>query len=190
VGRTDSTVQSRVYHSAASFCFLRASSKRARAESVAASNPPAHLPPAPFDSLATLVVLPSTQTMDSPVRETEPMALDEPPRSRSRSRTPYSHHSRSPSPMGRRRSDDRDGHVRSPKYRSRSYSRGRTASRTPSRSRTRSRSDSRGRSYSRDGTHSRSRTRSESPLEKSSTKASMPISSKYPACSSCNNSVD
>ncbi|KAK3290283.1 uncharacterized protein B0H64DRAFT_62019 [Chaetomium fimeti] len=108
--------------------------------------------------------------MDSPVRESELMALDEP--SRSRSRTPNSPRSRSPSPaMGRRRSNDRDGHARSParddKYRSRSYSRGRTTSRTPSRSRTRSRSDSRGRSYSRDETRSRSRTRSESPLAKS-----------------------
>lgn len=112
--------------------------------------------------------------MDSPVRESEPMALDD--QSRSRSRTPHSRRTRSPSQsVDRRRSDDRGDRSPGRNGRYRSRSRGRTLSRTPSRSRsrsrtrsrTRSRSDSRGRSYSREGGRSRSRTRSLTPPAKS-----------------------
>ncbi|KAL2192599.1 hypothetical protein P885DRAFT_82058 [Corynascus similis CBS 632.67] len=112
--------------------------------------------------------------MESSARANEDIVLDDVPRSRSR--TPRSQPSRSPSPsMERRRFSDRDGNGRSParngRYRSRS--RGRSTSRSPSRSRTpswsrsRSRSYSRGRSYSRDGSRSRSRSRSETPPARS-----------------------
>ncbi|KAL2134981.1 hypothetical protein VTI74DRAFT_10208 [Chaetomium olivicolor] len=99
--------------------------------------------------------------MDSPTRASDPMAVDDRPRSRSRSRsrTPRSQYSRSPS-MDRRRSYDRDARspARNGRHRSRSHSRGRSVSRTPSRSRGRSRT----RSYSRDRSYSRSRSRSRS----------------------------
>ncbi|KAJ4298355.1 hypothetical protein N0V88_003384 [Collariella sp. IMI 366227] len=111
--------------------------------------------------------------MDSPTRASDPMAVDDRPKSlsRDRSHTPRSHYSRSPS-MDRRPSNGRDDRspARNDRYRSRS--RGRSLSRTPSRSRTRS--YSRDRSYSR----SRSRSRSESPRPRS-TKVSREIRGIY-----------
>ena len=120
-------------------------------------------------------------TMASSVRSVDPVPLEDRRNSfrsrspsRSRSPTPRSDYSRSPS-MDRRRYDDRDSRGRSPprngRYRSRSRGRSFSRSVSRSRSRSRSRSYSRGRSWSRGRSRSWSRTRSATPPMRS-TKAS------------------
>lgn len=101
-----------------------------------------------------------------------PMPIDDRPQSpsRSRSRTPRSQYSRSPSMDDRRRSPPRNG-----RYRSRSRGRSLSRSLSRSRSRSRSRSYSRERSYSRDRSRTRSRSRSESPRMKSTKASRSPV---------------